>query len=259
MTNAMAIARAFTRWQAAGTHLLISAVIAVAVLAAMLTTWYPPPLFEAEGGRGLLFILVAVDVVIGPSITLIIFKPGKPGLRFDLSVIATLQMGALIYGCYVVSEARPVFIVFVKDQFEIVRAVELGQRELEQAGRPEFRTLPLTGPVLAAIEPPTDAKEREDLLFSALAGGKDMRHFPKYYVAYAEYRKEVLVKGQPLDRVRKREPDLAAVIEKYLADSGRKESDVLYLPLRARRGFIAALVDANTGELVKILIAPGLK
>ena len=30
-------------------------------------------------------------------------------------------------------EARPVFIVFVKDQFEVVRAAELERRDLEEA------------------------------------------------------------------------------------------------------------------------------
>src|SRR5207248_3174204 len=68
-------ARAFTRWRASGLHLLISATIALAVLAAMLLVWYPRPLFEAAGGNDLLFILVSVDVAIGPLITLLIFKP----------------------------------------------------------------------------------------------------------------------------------------------------------------------------------------
>jgi len=248
--------KGLTRWQAAGIHLLISIAIAAAVLAVMLGVWYPRPLFEAEGGLGLLFILVGVDVVIGPLITLVIFKSGKPGLRFDLWTIAILQSGALIYGCYVVSEVRPAFIVFVKDQFEVVGAIDLRAADLKQARRAEFRRIPLTGPVLVAVEPPTDPQERTALLFSALEGGKDMQHFPKYYVPYAEYKKEVLAKGQPIERVRRREPQVAKVIDRYLADSGRKESEVLYLPLRASRAWGAALIDAQSGDLVKMLVVP---
>ncbi len=249
--------KGLTRWQASGAHLAISAAIATAVLAVMLMVWYPPPLFEAEGGSGLLFILVGVDVVIGPLITLVIFKSGKPGLRFDLWTIAVLQSSALIYGCYVVSEVRPAFIVFVKDQFEIVSAVELAPADMQQARRAEFRRLPLTGPMLVAVEPPSDQKELQELLYLAIEKGRDMRHFPKYYVPYAEYQQKALARSRPLEQVRRSEPEIARIIEQYLADSGRKESDVRYLPLRTSRGWGAALVDAGSGDLVKMLLVPG--
>ncbi len=246
--------KGLTRWQAAAAHLSISAVIAATVLAVMLMVWYPPPLFEAEGGMGLVFILVGVDVMIGPLITLVIFKSGKPGLKFDLWTIALLQSGAMIYGCYVVSEVRPAFIVFVKDQFEIVSAVELTPADLQQARRAEFRRLPLTGPMLVAVEPPTDNKELQELMFLAVEQGRDMRHFPKYYVPYAEYQRQALARGQPLAQVRRSEPEIAAAIERYLADSGRNEASVLYLPFRTTRVWGAALVDAGSGGLVKLLL-----
>lgn len=256
--TSITIHKKFSRWQASGLHLLISAAIATAVLLMMLLVWYPRPLFTAEGGSSLLLILVGVDVVIGPLITLIIFKSGKPGLRFDLWAIAILQTCALIYGSHVVFIARPVFIAFVVDQFETVRANELDPADLAQARSPDYRTLPLTGPVLIAVEPPTDEKEREERIFSALGGGKDLRHFPKYYVPYSEYRKHALAKSQPLESVQKQDRDLAIVIEKYLAESGRKASELRYLPLRTRRIWGAALVDANTGDLIKMLLPPGL-
>lgn len=235
-------------------HLLISAFIAAAVLAVMLGVWYPRPLFEAEGGLGLVFILIGVDVAVGPLITSVIFRSGKPGLRFDLWTIALLQSAALVYGCYVVAEVRPAFIVFVKDQFEVVGAIDLRAEDLKEARRAEFRRIPLTGPVLAAVEPPTDPKENQALLFMALEQGRDMRNFPKYYVPYDEYRQKVPAKGRTLEQVRRHEPEFARAIERYLADSGRREADVLYLPLRASRAWGAALVDARSGELIKLLM-----
>src|SRR5258708_32700411 len=108
-----------TRWRASGLHLFLSIAIAAAVLALMLSLWYPGPLFEAAGGNDLLFILVGVDVVIGPLITLVIFRSGKRGLKFDLAVIGVLQIGALVYGMHVVYLARPAFIAFAKDQFTV--------------------------------------------------------------------------------------------------------------------------------------------
>src|SRR5260221_1526349 len=125
------------RWQASGLHLLISVAIAAAVLALMLSLWYSGPLFEAAGGNDLLFILVGVDVVIGPLITLVIFRSGKRGLKFDLAAIAVLQMGALVYGMHLVYLARPAFILFVADQFQLASAVQLDPDELAQAHYPE--------------------------------------------------------------------------------------------------------------------------
>src|SRR5712692_5969992 len=140
-----------TRWQASGLHLLISIAIAAAVLALMLSLWYPGPLFEAAGGNDLLFILVAVDVVVGPLITLVIFRSGKRGLKFDLAVIGVLQIGALVYGMHAAYLARPVFIVFVVDQFQVASALQLDPEELAKAKYPEFRQAPLGGPSCRAL------------------------------------------------------------------------------------------------------------
>lgn len=255
MSVPAAAGRAYTRWQAAGIHLLISLAIAAAVLAVMLGVWYPRPLFEAEGGPGLVLILIGVDVVIGPFITLFIFKSGKPGLKFDLWVIATLQLCALLYGCQVVAAVRPVFIVFVVDQFETVTPADLDPKDLARA-RPEFRSFSFTGPALVAVSFPSDPKERTEVLFSALEGGKDMRHFPKYYVPYAGYAKEAIAKGQTLEQLRKRDPKTAKIVQDYLAGAKIRASDVLYLPLKASRGWVATLIDPKSGAVVKMLLAP---
>jgi hypothetical protein len=257
MNAADMVRKPYSRWQAAGLHLLICAAIATAVITLMLAVWYPRPLFEAEGGPGLVFILVGVDVVIGPLITFVIFKAGKPGLRFDLCIIAVLQLSALAYGVSMVAGVRPAYIVFVHDQFETVGAMELAERDLAAASQPEFRKVPITGPVVVALKlPPLDPQERSDLMFQALGGGKDLRHFPKYYVPYSEYIKEVLARGQTPAQLRERDPPTAKVVDAWLAEARVPESAVLYLPLKASRGFIAALIDAKTGELVKMLLAP---
>jgi len=256
VTVAAAIRKGFTRWQASGLHLLISAFIAIAVLAVMLGVWYPGPLFGAEGGLGLVFILVGVDVGIGPLITLIIFKSGKPGLKFDLWTIATLQIAALFYGGYVVFEARPVFLVLVKGQFEVVAATELPSKWLAEARRPEFRSLPVTGPALVTFDMPTDEREQQIIIQSAIFRGRDAQLFPRYYVPYAERAGEVLAGALTIEQLRKSEPHTARVIDGYLASSGRGESDVRYFPMRTRSLWIAVLVDARSGEVVKMLLVP---
>jgi hypothetical protein len=40
-----------------------------------------------------------------------------------------------------------------------------------------------------------------------------------------------------------------------LAQSGTKEADVRYVPLRARQAWVAVLIDAKTAQPVKMLIS----
>ncbi|HYD57996.1 MAG TPA: TfpX/TfpZ family type IV pilin accessory protein [Burkholderiales bacterium] len=242
-----------TRWQASGVHLLISAAIAAGALALMLLVWYPHPLFKAAGGDDLLLILVGVDVIIGPLITLIIFKPGKKGLKFDLLVIGVLQLSALVYGVSIVYLARPAYIVFVKDRFEVVTAAELQPEHLAEAKFPEFRAVPVTGPRWVYGEFPTDPKERTRLLELNLSG-YDMQHFPRYFRPYEPHRADILARGQTIERTRKTEPKAGRVVDAWLAETGISPDSVRYLDLRAPRYWVAVLVDAKTAEPVKMLI-----
>jgi len=245
--------RTFSRWQAAGTHLLICLAIAAAVVTLMLTLWYPRPLFQAAGGNDLLFIMVGVDVVIGPLCTLVVYKAGKRGMKFDLVVIGVLQFLALVYGCYIVALARPVFIVFVKDRFELATAVEIAADELAAAKYPEFRSLSWTGPVLVAADFPEDQAERQKLVKLAMAG-LDLQNFPRYFVPYAERAKEVLAKADTVAKLRADEPVTARAVDAYLAESGEKEDEVRCLLLRARFAWVAVLVDPKTAQPLKMLL-----
>jgi hypothetical protein len=245
--------RRLTRWRASGAHLLISAGIAAAVLALMLMVWYPPPLFQAAGGNDLALILIGVDVVIGPLLTLIVFKPGKWGLKFDLVAIAVFQLAALLYGAHIIFLARPAFIVFVKDRFE----VELRPERLAAARYEQFRTAPWTGPMLVGGAWPNDRAEQQMLLDANLAG-EDLQHFPKYYVPYADSRREVLAKADPIARVREIEPAAGKIIDEWLAKSGVREQDVRHLRLRARHGWVAVLIDRRSAQPVKMLLVEKL-
>src|SRR5216110_724658 len=92
------------RYRAALIHFGLSSIVAGAAFVVVYFLWYAEPLFEGAGGKQLFILLAGVDVTIGPLITLIIFKPGKPGLKFDLVVIAMMQLAALVYGTHVVFE-----------------------------------------------------------------------------------------------------------------------------------------------------------
>lgn len=244
-----------SRWQAAGIHLAISAVVAAAALLVLLRIWYPPPFFSAEGGSDLLYLLVAVDVVLGPLITVIIFKAGKPGLRLDLTIIGTLQAAALAYGLHVMFVARPVYVVLALDQFETVRANDLEAADIAQARDPAYQSLPLSGPQYVSVELPKDMAQLREIIGEAQISGKVVTHLPRYYVPYAKHQKQALEQSQPLEPAIKRGGDFALLAQRFLTASGRKAADLKFIPMQMRRGYGAALLDANSGEIVT-LIAP---
>lgn len=243
---------ALNRWQASALHLALSAAIAVLVVTLMLLLWYPQQYFTAMGGDTLILILIGVDVVVGPLITLIIFDPKKKGLRFDLAVIATLQLAALAYGVSVMFAARPAYNAFVVDRFEVIAANAVDAESLAKAGA-EYRTLPLTGPKIIAVRQPDDAKRLADIVLSAMDGGPDLANLPELYVPYAQFRQDAAKKARPLADLAKRQPQEAAVIRAFVAASGRAEDAMGFLPMKARNQDMAVIVDNKSGEFVGIL------
>ena len=239
-----------SRWKASGIHLLLSGAIGGAVLIFMLTVWYPWPLFEAAGGSQLLFVLMGVDVTLGPLITLIIFKAGKRGLKFDLTVIALLQLTALAYGIHTVYLARPVYLVFTVDRFDLVTARDLDPQDLAKVATEEFKRPPLGRPRYAAVILPADADTKLKIISSALAG-KDLQMYPQYYVPYAQEASNALALAKPISALLKRAPE---VVRAYLSAAGRAEDSVKFLPLRAPHKDAAVLLDAGSGAPLAILL-----
>ena len=232
-------------------HLCLSAAIAALVFLPIYFIWYPDVLYESAGGRDLFLLIVSVDVTLGPLITTIVYVPGKWGLKFDLVVIGTLQCVALAYGVYVLFESRPVYIVFVKDRFELVRANEYPPGHLEKARDARHASLTWTGPRIVGAKLPTDPKEQMDLMISGI-GGVDVQLFPQYYVPYDEVRELAKAKGERLQKLRDRNPARVAEVNALVAGSGRAEEDLRFLPMRAGKTDLTILIDAKSGEILKI-------
>ncbi len=240
-----------TRYKAAATHFLICILVATAVVALLWYLWYPSPYFEASGGRELLLILMGVDLVAGPLLTLIVFNPKKKSIKLDMSVIATLQIGALAYGLHVMYEARPVFVVFNVDRFDVVAANQIEPEDLKKGKDPELRTLSLTGPRLIAARLPSDQKERENLMFSGL-GGKDLPQMPEYYVPYESEKTQALAKARSLTTLATSSSGLAEKLQKIVSRERTPLDQLVYLPVLAIRGELAAVLDKQ-GDLLEII------
>jgi hypothetical protein len=239
------------RIRAALVHLSLSIALAVAVFFAIYFYWYPGVLFEGAGGKELFLLIVSVDVTVGPLITLVIYKPGKWGLRFDLVCIAIVQLAALAYGISVMFEARPAYIAFVVDRFAIVRANGFPDGALEQGRKGGYDRLSWTGPVFVGVKLPTNPDEQLRLGMSA-AAGVDAEYYPQYYVPYDQVRDAVRAHGQAIEVLRKRNPGRLKEIDSAIAASGRKEDAIVFIPMRAGKKDLTVFVDKATGGVLEI-------
>lgn len=245
----------FTRWQAAGLHASLSAAIGALALMLMLFVWYPGEYFRIAGGSALIVILVGVDIVLGPLLTLVVFNPMKRLLKLDLALIATVQLAALCYGTWVMFEARPAYLVFVVDRFEVISTIDVSAADRAAAKRPEFRAINLGRPLLAAAAMPTDPTERNEVVAAAI-DGVDALLLPRHWVPWAEARERALSRALTLDAMRAVDPAVnGPVFDWTLARLGRSADSLRALGIKAKRGEAVMLLDATSGEPVAMVPA----
>jgi len=238
------------RIKAAGIHLGLS--LAIASVAALLVfgVWYPYPYREISGGRELFLLVVTVDVILGPLVTLVVFNRSKPRreLRRDIGLGGLVQLAGVGYGLWTVAVARPVHMVFEFDRFRVVHAVEV-PLELLAKTPPGVDALPLTGPTLLSVRPFRDRQENIDATMAALQG-VHLAARPDLWQPYPEAAARVLGAARPVDVLKSRFPDRAGDIDHVLAQAGRTIERTLYLPLVARKSSWTVFLDPVTAQVV---------
>jgi hypothetical protein len=237
-----------TRFRAASVHLAVSAAIAVSVFVLLWFVWYPNPFLEAAGGTNLFMMLLAIDVCLGPLLTLVVFKPGKRTLRFDLSVIAILQLAALAYGVYVFHLGRPVFVANIGFRFDVVRAIDIDVESLKRSGRP----LPWFGPTWVGVVPPADLNDRERIAETTLKGGADLSALPEHYVQLESIATATLKESKSINTLRRINKGREREVDAWLTVNGLTEDSVKFLPLRAPAKDMAVIIDARSARVLAI-------
>lgn len=236
---------------------MISAFVGAIVFLAMILVWYPPPYFAASGGNDLVLLILGVDVTLGPLLTTAVFNPAKGmrKLRFDLVVIGCLQLTALAYGVYVMFTARPAYLVYAVDRFDLVMANLLPDSELAKAA-PPYNRRPLGKPPTVGARIPDDPKLKEESLFIAL-GGIDLPQQPRFYVRYEDVARDAAAKAQSLDELRKLNPNDAERIDTLVRNAGRRADELGFLAARAPNRDFAVIVDKASGEIIdKLSLRP---
>lgn len=243
---------AFNRYQAFGTHLFGSMLIALCCSALVFLMWYPTPLNEASGVTNIFLMLLAIDVVLGPVITFIIFNPAKKELKYDLAIVLLIQIAALLYGLNAVFQARPAYLVYSVDRFDLVFANDLTKDKLSKVSNDQFKSLPLGQPQTIAAQMPSDIKMRNDILFSAAAGGDDLQHFPQFYTPYESKKKEVILKLQSIEKLNTLNLEHIAKVTALKQKYANHPKGIGFLPLKGKVSDLAVIIGKDTGDVLEI-------
>lgn len=243
-----------TRIRAALTHLLISATLSAIVICLLLFGWYPLPFFWALGGLMLLILIVGIDVVLGPVMTLILFNPEKSRreLILDLSLIAIVQISALGYGLYSGYVSRLVYGVFDGKVFQLVQASEIPPKFVLEAKRPEFRSLSQVGHgYIATVVPDTEQAASDMTFFRALGVGP--QNLPDFYVPLSEVTGQLRQASIPIQQLQSKHASLADNINDAVKSAGLAPDEVAVVPFNVRTSTYTAVVNMKTVTMLKVI------
>jgi len=235
--------------RAALIHLGLSALVGLTTAAIVFGLWFPYPYRDVAGGQYLFMVLVSVDVVCGPLLTMVLFSPLKSrrALTLDLSLIAIVQLSALAYGVHAISEARPVVVAFEVDRLVAVAAVQVDPAQLGEAP-PEFRKLSWSGPVLVGTRDPRDGETLQSVMQSM--NGVEPSARPGWWQAYDKNRPQIQKRMKKLSELRAARPgEGQAAIDAAAPKAGLPVAELFYLPLTGQKnldGWIA-LLDREGG------------
>src|SRR5215469_6137794 len=167
-------------------HLLGSGCALTLVLGSLWLGWYRWPGWYLLSVLRVVGIVVLVDLVIGPTLTLIVANPRKVRRVFarDVAMIVTVQIAALVYGTVTLWNGRPLYYTFSADCLEIVQASDIEAPEAALAQRrnpalaPHWYSLPRW--IWAPL--PDDPDEAARIVNDATVGsGKDIIDMPRYF------------------------------------------------------------------------------
>lgn len=228
-------------------HILFSIVLLFIALLFVYGIWYPLPLDVAVGVTSIYLILLAVDLIIGPLLTFVIYKEDKKKLKFDLTVIFILQLGAYIFGLYTLAQGRPVWQVFVVDDIELISPSDV-KKTLDYEMKVEFSPSIFKQPQwVAAVysdNPKKMQQQKEDEMFE----GINISARPETYQNLDQKQQAILDKIKPLNELEEFNSDQLVLKDILLA----YPQAIGWLPVKAPEQDMVALFD-KSGQAIKVV------
>lgn len=216
-------------------HLLASVVVAVIIAAFVYFFLYPTPYQYVLSISSIFFVLLAVDVVCGPLMTLLISNPKKSKKEtiLDFSLVGILQIAALIYGLHFIWLGRPVVLAFEIDRIAVITANEIEKDKLHESNI-GIQSIPWYG----VIKVNTRRAKNSDEMFESIemeAAGISPGGRPGWWLPWDSAKSAMSERAKPVADLLQRRPQDADVLQTAIKKAGFDIAQLRYLPLTSSK------------------------
>lgn len=236
--------------RASGIHLGASAILFIILASIIAFLWYPTALFTEAGGWQGLKLIAAVDLVLGPFLTFIIFNPAKTfkALKFDYSFILIAQLGAVTWGMYATYTQHPAALVYYDNKFQAITQDYYDQQQedwllTEAKGYADYET-----PMFYVREAVTD-KEQAGVFSWEFVEGVPEQAIIFLYSPVRDYLAEISNQHQKNLAQLAKEPARQSKFDTLLAEQNQVSENVILSLFEGRYGNTWIVFDKNGGLL----------
>lgn len=235
--------------KASAIHLAISAFIIGCFLLFTLTIWYPEPFFTISGLQHIILILISIDIILGPLLTFIVFKPQKASLKFDLTIIGFIQIIALSYGIHTIYESHPLYIAYAIDRFTPINANEVNP---EKATYDELKKSTINGPSLVYVQKPDDPAEMSRVTMEVLSGKPDLDARPEYYKPIQNFMSKIMANSIPIEKLQSNTANKEQ-LDNFLNKNGKNIRDYAFLALSGKEKDVIWVFDRQNSKPIGVI------
>jgi len=234
-----------TRYSASLSHLIISVLIFGSFALWVYFIWFGQVFFDIGGAQEPLLMIACVDVVLGPIMTLIIFNPGKKGLKMDLTLIALVQISALSYGAYTIHKGKPGMILFKDGDFQNITESAIDRSKYPNESLQQYSLTP----TLAIVDRSSRDAKAAKLLSSIVSEELD---YPFYKPLAEQPDISTMLDGAlPFDALVNSSDRNKTSVMDFL--QGRSQEDFAFYIITNNEEQRILVADAHNGDLIATL------
>ena len=244
------------RLKAFSLHLLSSVTVLTLILGSLYLGWYRWPGWYLTDVKTVVLVMVCVDVVLGPTLTLIIAnqKKSRRELTRDIGIIVAVQLCALTYGSVSLWNGRPLYYAFSENILQLVQAYDINANEAK-IGRdqnpslaPHWYSLPRW--VWAPL--PKDAKQQERIVEAAISGGDDVVSMPRYFKPWEDGVPSLRNELKKVDNVPYFAKSEKAKLKDKMKAAGMAADQSDTIPLTGRGHPLLAVFDPTSLKIIAV-------
>ena len=227
-------------------HLGLSLVFVSLILGLVIYFWYPLEYLGITNFKGLVLLILSIDLVLGPLLTFVVFNPNKKSLRFDLAAIAVIQVAALSYGVHALYQTHPLYITYNHGSFNLISANEVTPSD---AKHDKFKISKLSAPILAYAKMPEDPEKIMSIMVGVdLKGEADIDKRTEFYESHIDHIDTILADSLKVESIFKKD-NLNKETKSFL-DQYQSIEKFAFLPIQGTNGDAIIVLDRKSAKHV---------